>query len=138
VLHRLLGFRPHSEFFQKGEGTVPDLPIFYPGGVGRKHGIFQYRNPLDQVVILKDETKGLSPDLHGKSFGKTGELSPLKPYPSGGGPGHAPEDTQKGGLSRSIGAYKHAHLIQGNLKVDPVKGMKLVGFSNIECLGYAR
>ena len=81
---------------------------------------------------------GMKRGLRGESFGKTRDLLPVQPYPSGGGPGHAPEDTQKGGLSRSIGAYKHAHLIQGNLKVDPVKGMKLVGFSNIECLGYAR
>jgi hypothetical protein len=81
---------------------------------------------MDQVEILRDKSKTTSSYLGKKPFRKARDFFSVDVNPSGSGPGHAPDNAQKSGLSRSAWAFDNGNAVQLDGHTDPVYGREPV------------
>ena len=126
---RLLG---DVEKVEKVQSPLLQNRMPFSAGVGRQHHVFQGGDSLDEVKLLEDEPKGFSADLGEKSFRQAGDLPADEEDPPGGGPGHAADEAEEGGLPRTAGPFEDRDLLRFDRQAHSLDSRKFVGLALVE------
>jgi len=126
---RLVGYIELGQAFHR--------PVFQMGSlfaqrVGRQHDVVQYRNALDEIGLLKNESEGLASNIGQEAFRETGNFTSFQFHAPCRRPAHTTDDAQQRGFSRTAGAFKHGDLVFLYKQIDAVQCRKLAGITGVK------